>query len=44
MPSAEREFTLLNDNEQSGSDSEFTDIDIDHSNDLIESDSQLEPD
>ena len=42
MPSAERKFTLLNDDEQSGSQSEFTDIDIDYSNDLIESDSQLE--
>ena len=41
---AEREFTLLEDNEESGSDSQFTEVDIDYPNDLTESDSKLESD
>ena len=44
MPSAEREFTLLEDDEESGSESEFTEIDTDYLNDLAQSDSELESD
>ena len=36
MPSAEREFTLLKDDKEKGSESEFTDVDIDYSNDLAD--------
>lgn len=42
--SAKREFTLLEDNEESGSESQFTEVDIDYPNDLTESDSELESD
>ena len=42
MPSAEREFILLKDDEQSESESKFTDVDIDYFNDLIQSDFCLE--
>ena len=41
MSSAEREFTLLEDDEESGSESEFTEY---FCNDLTESDSELESD
>ena len=44
MPSAEREFNLLDDNEESGSESKFAEVDTDYSNDLTESDSELESD
>ena len=44
MPSTEREFTLLEDDEESGSESEFTEVDTDYSNYLTGSDSQLESD
>ena len=44
MPSAEREFTLLEDDEESGSESEFTEVDTDYFNDLAQSDSELESD
>ena len=44
MLSAEREFTLLEDDEESGSESEFTKVDTDYINHLTESDSQLESD
>ena len=39
MPSAEREFTLLEDDKESGSESEFMEVDIVYSNDLTEPDS-----
>ena len=38
MPSTERNFTLLEDEEESGSESEFKEVDTDYSNDLTESD------
>ena len=41
ISSAEREFNLLEDDEESGSESEFTEY---FSNDLTESDSELESD
>ena len=41
MPSAERMFTLLEDDKQSQSASEFTEVDTDDSNDLTESNSEL---
>ena len=44
MPSTEREFTLLEDDEESGSESEFTEVDTDYSNYLTGSDSELESD
>ena len=44
MPYVKREFTLLGDDEESKSESEFTEVDTDYSNDLIESDSELESD
>ena len=45
MPSAELEFTLLEDNEESdGCENEFTEGDIGYSNNLTESDSVLESD
>ena len=39
MPPAEREFTLLEDDKESGSDSEFMEVDNACSNDLTKSDS-----
>ena len=42
MPSAEREFTVLEDDKDSGSESEFTEVDINYSNDSTESDPELE--
>ena len=44
IPSAEREFTLLEDYKESESESEFTEVDTDYSNDLIESNPELESD
>ena len=44
MPSSEREFTLLKDVKGGGSESQFTKVDNDYSNDLTESDSELESD
>ena len=44
MPSAEREFTLLKSDKESGSRSEFMEVDSDYSNDLTESDTELESD
>ena len=44
MPSAERKFTLLEDEKGSGSESEFLDVDTDYCNDFAESDSELESD
>ena len=44
MPSGERKFTHLEDDEESGSRSEFTEVDTDFSNDLTESASELESD
>ena len=44
MPSAERELNLLDDDEESGGESKFAEVDIDYSNDLIEPDSELESD
>ena len=44
MPSTEREFTLLEDDEESGSESEFTEVDTNYSNYLTGSDSELESD
>ena len=43
VPSAEREFTLFRDDEESESKIEFTEVDND-SYDLTESDCELEPD
>ena len=34
MPSAEREFALLEDDKESGSESEFAEVDTDYSNDF----------
>ena len=42
MASVERELTLLEDDEDSGSESEFMEVDTDYSNDLTESDSEVE--
>ena len=42
MASAERKLTLLEDDEDSGSESEFMEVDTDYSNDLTESDSEVE--
>ena len=42
MPSAEREFAVLEDDKDSGSESEFTEVDINYSNDSTESDPELE--
>ena len=39
MPSVEKEITLLEDDEENGSESEFTEVDTDYSNDLSEFDS-----
>ena len=39
-----REFTLLEDDEESGSETKFTEVDTDYSNDLTKSDSDLESD
>ena len=39
MSSTEREFNLLEDDEESGSESVFTEVDSHSSNDLTESDS-----
>lgn len=44
MPSKEKELTLLKDDEESGSENEFTEGDTDYSNDLTESESELESD
>ena len=44
MHSAEREFTLLEDDEESGSESKFAEVDTDYSDDLTESDCGLESD
>ena len=44
MPSTEREFTLLEDDEEGGSENEFTEVDTDYSNYLTGSDSELESD
>ena len=44
MPSGERKFTLLEDDEESESESEFTEFDTDYANDLTECDSELESD
>ena len=44
MPSTEREFTLLKDDEETGSGREFTEVDTDYFHDSTESDSELEPD
>ena len=44
MPSVERKFTLLQDYEESGNESEFKEVDSDYSNDLAESNSQLKSD
>lgn len=38
------EFTLLEDYKESESESEFTEVDTDYSNDLIESNPELESD
>ena len=44
MTSVEREFTFLEDDDKSGSESEFMEVDTDYFNDLTESDSALESD
>ena len=44
MPSAEREFILLEYEEEGGRESELTEVDTDYSTDLTESDSELESD
>ena len=44
MPSAEREFTLLDDDGENEYEKEFTEVDTNYSNDLTESDSGLESD
>ena len=44
MPSVLTEFTLLEDDEENESESEFTEVDTDYSNDLAESDPELESD
>ena len=44
MSSTEREFPLLEDDEESGSETKFTEVDADYSNDLSESESELELD
>ena len=44
MSSAGREFTFLEDDEESGSESEFTEVDTDYSNDLAKPASDLESD
>ena len=44
MPFTKREFPLLEDDEESESESEFTEVDTDYSNDLTESDSEPELD
>ena len=44
MPSKEKELTILKDDEESGSESEFKEVDTDYSNDLTESDSEIESD
>ena len=43
-PSAERKFILLEDDEESGSESNFEEVDTACSNDLTESDSDIESD
>ena len=44
IPSAEKEFTVLEDDEKSGNESEFKEVDTDYSYNLTESDSELESD
>lgn len=38
MPSTQREFTLLEHDEDNGNESEFTEVDTDYSNNLTKSD------
>ena len=44
LPSAERKFTLLENDEERWSESKFTEVDSDYFNDLTESNSELESD